>query len=74
MSANAPAAPAKEKPKSAEELGDDYFERHPDSPLESLHITSDGQIFPGTPRGENAAYNYKRDNANLDIKVTEYKR
>lgn len=76
-----PAKPAKAgkdeeevKPTTPKEIGDDYFKRHPESELTELHITSDGVIFPGTPRGENAAYNYKRDkkNAGVEMEVTKY--
>lgn len=62
------------KPTTPKEIGADYFKRHPESELTELHITSDGVIFPGTPRGENAAYNYKRDKkaAGVEMEVTTY--
>lgn len=85
--AAAPAAPAEkpapkaklapaEKPKTVEELqeiGEDYFKRNPDSPLESVHVTSDGQVFPGSPVGKNHCDNYKIA-AGGQVTSIEYKR
>lgn len=76
--AAAPAAKVApvEKPKTVEELkaiGDDYFERHPDSLLEKVYITSDGQIFPGTVVGKNHCENYKIT-AGGQVTSIEYKR
>jgi len=74
--AEKPAKASKEEKKltTPAEIGADYFERHPDAPFTELHITSDGVVFPGTPRGENAAFNYKRDKkaAGVEMEVTTY--
>jgi hypothetical protein len=69
-------APEPKQPRSAEELGDDYFERHPDSQLDHLWITSDEQIFPGTIQGKNHAENYctEQKNAGSPLQLSKYNR
>lgn len=63
-------------PKSPKEIGEDYFNNHPDSLYESLCITSDGEIFPGSVKGLNAAMNYQKGKkaAGIEITVSTYTR
>jgi hypothetical protein len=48
-------------PKGMKAHAADYFDRHENSLLESVHVVSDGTIFPGTPHGKNACINYVND-------------
>ena len=43
---------------SAEEIGASYFEDHPECPVNSILVCTDGTIFYNTPVGSNAADNY----------------
>lgn len=61
---------------SGKALGKDYFKRHPECPYPSIIVTSDDEVYPGTPHGKNAAENYVRSKkaANIEIELLEVER
>lgn len=51
-----------EDPQTASEIAENYFAEHPEYPHKAVVVCDDGEIFPGSPKGINAAANYCASN------------
>lgn len=68
----APAAAGKaaaKKELSPKQLGKQYFKDHPDCPFDTVVVSNDGVVYPGTPQGKNAAENYRNDKKKAGIEI-----
>lgn len=66
----APKEAEAKKELSPRAIGKAYFKNNPDCPFDTVVVSSDGVVYPGTPHGRNAAENYLRDKKAAGIEVS----